>query len=313
MPQISNLRNLLGLLQRANTVTKPARQLASNAGMTGLQANAGMQLGQAFAPSKSLEQGIQYMMPGTYLDMAANGIGGQVGAGIKNKKDSWESAIAKGRQIVDPYTLRDEFHSAYDPSGKYAALTRGVADVLDVPAQSVMDMAMLPIPGSAPFVAGGNALMKAATVIGRDINLPGINTPDRYKIPTRYGADEAYDDYDREYNQGVYQHNANVNQGYDDADSVWQTAQKRAAELSSITSGIVREGKRTGLSEKQIQQKIKQAKVKYGATGADILRTGLPQDAFRKDFSSLPNAVQASKITAGKQTGYGYNSYDKRR
>lgn len=313
MPQISNFRNLLGLLQKANTATKPARQFASNAGMTGLQANAGMQLGQSFAPSKSLEEGIHYMMPGTYLDMAANGIGGQAGAGIRNNKDSWESAIAKGREIVNPYTLRDEFHNAYDPQGKYAALTRGVADVLDVPAQSIMDMAMLPIPGSAPFVLGGNALMKGAGVLTRDVNLPGLNAPDRYKIPIRHDPDEAYDDYDREYNLGVYQHNTRVNQGHDEADFVWNTAQKRAAELSSITSGIVREGKRTGLSEKQIQQKIKLAKSKYGATGADVLRTGTLPDPAMKGYSNAKNKMQAENITEGKQTGYGYNSWDRRR
>lgn len=313
MPQISSIRNLLGLLQRVNTATKPARQFAGNAGMTGLQANAGMQLGQTFAPSESLEQGIHYMMPGTYLDMAANGIGGQAGAGIRNKKDSWESAIAKGREIVDPYTLRNEFHSAYDPEGKYAALTRGVADVLDVPAQSVMDLATLPIPQSAYFVAGGNALMKGANVLTRDVNLPGLNAPHRYKMRIIHDPDEAYDDYDREYNLGVYQHNTKVNQGYDNADFVWNTAQKRAAELSGITSGIVREGKRTGLSEKQIMQKIKLAKAKYGATGADVLKTGIPPDPAMKGYTNAKNKVQAEGITDGKQTGYGYNSYDRLR
>jgi hypothetical protein len=177
----------------------------------------------------------------------------------------------------------------------------------------MMDAASLPIPGSLPFLAKANAVSKLADVVTRDVNLPGINKPDRYNIPIVHSADEAYDDYDREYNQGVYQHNANVNAGMDDANSVWKLAQKRAAELSAITSGIVRDGKRTGLSEKQIQQRIKDAKRKYGATGADILRTGVDAGAIPKDYSSKANTVEAIKMLDGKMTGYGYNSWDRRR
>jgi len=313
MPQRNKLTQLVSLLQRANTATKPARQFAGNAGMTGLQGVSAMGAGQAFAPSKSLEQGIHYMMPGTYLDMAANGIGGRTGASITKAKGTWEDVIAKGREILDPYAARDLFHSAYDPEGKYAAATRGLADVLDVPAQTVMDTASLPIPGSMPFLLKANAVNKLANVVTRDVNLPGINSPDRYKIPIHHGADEAYDDYDREYNQGVYEHNKNVNLGHDNADEVWRLAQKRAAELSAITSGIVREGKRTGLSVKQIEARIKDAKRKYGATGADVLRTGVEFGSMPKDFTSPENQVQAANITGGKQTGYGYNSWDRRR
>ena len=296
-----------------NTATTPARQFANKAGMTGLQGVTSMGVGQTWAPSKSLEQGIHYMMPGTYVDLMANGLGGVAGSNVRNAKNTWEGAIQKGREILDPYAIRDEFHSAYDPQGKYAALTRGVADVLDVPAQSVMDIASFPLPGSAPFVLKANALGKLANVVTRDVNLPGTYNPARTSIPIVHSADEAYDDYDREYNQGVYEHNKRVNEGYDDADSVWKLAQKRAAELSAITSGIVREGKRTGLSEKQIQARIKDAKKKYGATGADVLRVGIGPESTPKDFSSTQNFIGANKLVGGKQTGYGYNSWDRRR
>jgi len=313
MPQTNKISKLVGLLQRVNASTKPARQFAGNAGMTGLQGVTAMGAGQTFAPSKSLEQGIHYMMPGTYVDLIANGLGGVAGQGITNAKDTWEGVIAKGREILDPYAARDLFHSAYDPEGKYAALTRGVADVLDVPAQSVMDAASLPIPGSMPFLLKANMAGKLGDVVTRDINLPGINKPDRYRIPILHEPDEAIDEYDREYNQGVYEHNTNVNRGHDEADAVWKLAQKRAAELSAITSAIVREGKRTGLSVKQIEAKIKDAKRKYGATGADVLRTGVEPGGIPRDFTSIPNQIQATKMTGGKLTGYGYNSWDRRR
>ncbi len=192
-------------------------------------------------------------------------------------------------------------------------MTRGVADVLDVPAQSVMDMASFPIPGSMPFLLKANAVNKLANTVTRDINLPGTYNPTRTSIPIVHSADEAYDDYDREYNQGVYEHNKRVNEGYDDADSVWKLAQKRAAELSAITSGVVREGKRMGLSEKQIQGRIKDAKKKYGATGADVLRVGIGPGSIQKDFASKQNFGDAKVMLGGKQAGYGYNSWDRRR
>jgi len=313
MPQTNKISKLINLLQRANAGTKPVRQFAGKAGMTGLQGVTAMGAGQTFAPNKSLEQGIHYMMPGTYVDLIANGVGGPAGSAMTAAKTGWENVISKGREILDPYAARDLFHSAYDPEGKYAAVTRGVADVLDVPVQSVMDYASLPIPGAMPFLLKANAVNQLANVAVRDVNLPGINTPDRYKIPILHDPDEAPDDYDREYNQGVYEHNKNVNRGYDNADDVWKLAQKRAADLSAITSGIVREGKRIGLSVKQIEARIKDAKRKYGATGADVLRAGVEPGGIPKDFTNIKNQIEASRLTGGKQTGYGYNSWDRRR
>lgn len=250
------------------------------------------------------------LSPGTYIDKS----------GIRpliNAKNAYEDAVGRAYEGVNPWIARDEFHSAYDPTGRFAGATDVAARAGDVIRNTGAGLATFPLPAAALPMLGLNVFDQ-----GLKYGLGTYNNPlqsnmwrkDKYMPIIPSGVDGmSLTPEEIHYNEKAKEHNKRINDPIDDSDFVWAHANQRTRQLQDLITRAVTEGHQKKMSTAQINARIRKIKSEFGYRGSDVLRAGSRNAGDEQGgYSNVVNETEAKAIVGNRPLQYGYNSWDRR-
>ena len=297
---------LLELLTLGNRL-KEYGNLAMHAGIgTHMAASTGEILG---IPGSG--QVRRMLSPGTYIDKT--GIRPLISA-----KNAYEDMIGRAYEGVDPWIARDEFHSAYDPTGKFSGVTDIAARAGDVLRNTGYGLANFPVPSAASPMLGLNILDQSLKYGLGKYNNPlqkNMWRSDKYMpiIPSGVDGDSLTPE-EIHYNEKAKEHNKHVNDPITDSDFVWGHANQKTRQLQDMITKAVTEGHQKKMSTAQINARIRKIKEDFGYRGADVMRAGIKNAGGNpgRNLSDPVNQTSAGIAIKGRPLMYEYNSWDRR-
>jgi hypothetical protein len=267
MPQGTNLLKLIAGAKPAVKTASSAYNRAVHAQMAG---SINAHTGKVWTKKPVWEEIIDDLQPGTWIDRAAKVAPPAVGRALLSAKNTYERPFDFVYDALNPWEMRDLYHRAYDTQGKNAQLSRLIAGGADSVLSGTLGAVKTLIPTAAPVFSAFSAGNLGLGHFADTVNLPGGLNPFKYKIPIAHDPDEAHDEYDREYNKGVYQHNAGVNKDIDETNNYWNNANNQAQFFHQMAVKIVTDGNKRGLPKATIQAQLKKLHDQYD-TGAQRL------------------------------------------